>query len=617
MGGKDNQFGNGANDVYLSTDNGHTFALVSANVSWTARSDFGFAFFPGTNTVMIAGGSNNGGGANLADIWVSQDGRGAVWTQVASLPGVGAYADCAMVALFDAAPPSTPYSTVIMAPSTSTSVWASTNLGQSWQAVGTQPWYPSRQNNQLTADADNYMYATGGFADGRLYFSWDKGATWTIIEQSASSAYTNPVEYASSTNNCQFLRYVAATASMASHPQLVIYGGGATIQTLNNATHGDCTRTGVEVVYGDVVFPTTVTGGGSGVSGTGYMCMMFYGLPGNVDYPWSVATSLTFQYTTLSSGAVSITSGSGTRGYTDRFGTFTSTAVTVGASGTGGADNVLYLGSTSPFDANGLALTLAQAVQFPGSGPLATSASVTVRNSSSAQAAESLSFRTDPAGTVFLSSVPGFLNVSIGASNLNALAPVYSQCAAAITFTNGLRPFIEAGPSNSQPQFRYSYTISDGLTYTISAALLFTAASQFASQTDSIGSPYQVISTVTGVRNYTWTQTGQTLSSRVTGLSTQYGMPDQRWYAFSLLASSPGVYSTSTAPFLSAEGVEFNISPAAPAAGMAPGSGTQYSATNLFITNSGGTPVLVDGLFTTSTPVITYQQQTLQLGPGS
>ena len=239
-----------------------------------------------------------------------------VWTQAASLPGVGAYADCAMVALFDAAPPSTPYSTVIMAPSTSTSVWASTNLGQSWQAVGTQPWYPSRQNNQLTADADNYMYATGGYADGRLYFSWDKGVTWTVIEQSSNSAFANPATYASSTRSCQSLRYVAATtASVASHPQLVYLRQWGGHYDLPQRSSGDCTRTGVEVVYGDVVFPTTVSGGGSGVSGTGYMCMMFYGLPGNVDYPWSVATSLTFQYTTLSSGAVSITSGSGTRGY--------------------------------------------------------------------------------------------------------------------------------------------------------------------------------------------------------------------------------------------------------------------------------------------------------------
>ena len=180
---------------------------------------------------------------------------------------------------------------------------------------------------------------------------------------------------------------------------------------------------------------------------------------------------------------------------------------------------------------------------------------------------------------MFLSSVPGFLNVSIGASNLNALAPVYSQCAAAITFTNGLRPFIEAGPSNSQPQFRYSYTISDGLTYTISAALLFTAASQFALSDGSIGSPYQVISTVTGVRNYTWTQTGQTplIPCHRPEHAVWHARPALvRFLAAGLVARSllhqhcalpvgPRGWSSTSARLL-------------PLRGMAPGSGTQYSA---------------------------------------
>ena len=612
FGGKDNYFGNGANDVYMSTNNGLTFNLVVANASWPARSDFGFAFFPGTNTVMLAGGSNSGGGANLVDIWISTDGMGAVWTQVTSLPGVGAFADPAMVALYDANPPSVPYSTVIIIPVSSSSVWASTNLGTSWTAVGTQPWYPGRQNNELTADADNYLYATGGFADGRVYFSWNKGAAWTIIQQSnLGSPYTNTAEYASSTNNCQFIRYVAATATLASHPQLVLYGGGATINAINNATLS-CTRTGVEVIYGDIIFPNTVASS-TGPTSTANLCLIFYALPGNVDYPWSVATSLSLQYSATAVNnaygqAVTITGGSGTRVFTNRFSTTVTSTLTVAAAGTGGSDNLLYLNSGFPFDPKGITFTLGAPTQLPGLGPLNVFSTITVANQTSAiqEVGES---RVDPLGSAFLATVPGFVNVTIGASNINALAPSYSTCVAPITFTNGLRPPTQPTASNGGIHISYSYFISDGVTFSVQANLTLTASSAFGNQHDTLGNPYQTIIAVSGTRTYTYLLSpGSTVTSTVS-TPTSTGTADQRFYPYALLASAPGVYFTTTAPYLDNAGVAFAITPSAPALGAPVGSGTQYSTTAVFFATT-TTNVVLTELNAVTQPSVAYQSQT-------
>ena len=75
-----------------------------------------------------------------------------------------------------------------------------------------------------------------------------------------------------------------------------------------------------------------------------------------------------------------------------------------------------------------------------------------------------MSTRIDSLGSAFLSSVPGFLNVTIGASNINSLAAKYSTCQAPITFTNGLRRAHTAQQRSTAPcASAYTYTgQSDG-----------------------------------------------------------------------------------------------------------------------------------------------------------
>ena len=117
--------------------------------------------------------------------------------------------------------------------------------------------------------------------------------------------------------------------------------------------------------------------------------------------------------------------------------------------------------------------------------------------------------RVDRLGTAFVSSVPGFTNVPIGASNLNSLAANYDQCQAPITFTNGLRPPTQPSASNGALRIQYSYSISDGVNYTVQGNLTISTASAFATLKDQLGNPYQQVVNVTGIRTYTYLATGQ------------------------------------------------------------------------------------------------------------
>jgi hypothetical protein len=82
-----------------------------------------------------------------------------------------------------------------------------------------------------------------------------------------------------------------------------------------------------------------------------------------------------------------------------------------------------------------------------------------------------------------------------------------------------------------------------------------------------------------------------------------------RFYPYSLLAAAPGVYTAAAAPFFDYDGIEFTISPSAPLAGYAPGNGTLYNATSLYVTASIATAVLTDGYYL-NPPLATLQQQT-------
>ena len=353
------------------------------------------------------------------------------------------------------------------------------------------------------------------------------------------------------------------------------------------------------------------------VTSTGYLCLITYTLPGSLDYPASVATSLSVTYnptavSTSSGTAVQLVSGSGVRTFTDRFGDAHISTVTLNTA----ASSLLYLQSSLPVDSTGLTFTTGTPVQLPGGNPSRLYSQLNVYNATGGILLEQGSGRVDKAGQAYLSNIPGFRNVTIGASNLNALAPNYVTCAAPVTFTNGLRPFIEGNANNGAQHFNYSYVISDGATYTVRTTLSISSSTAFATLTDTLGNNYQPVIGVFGTRVYTHTASGQTLTSTITGLTSATSRPvSQHWYPYSLLVASPGVYSLNTVPFLDADGIGFTVSPAVPANGQ-PLTSTLSSTVSVFVTSSTPTSTAAVTEYTAAAgnpPSIDQQQQTYVL----
>ena len=244
--------------MWSSSNNGASFSLATAAAPWTLRSDLSFAFLPGTNTVMIMGGANTGGGGTLTDCWYSSDGLGVAWTQATSVP-VGPFSASPAVALYDASAGGQQYGTVLLAPSSSGSVWSSTNLGASWTAIAAIPW-SSRSTSVMSADTNNFVYFTGGAGgngqaqDGTVWWSWNKGVSWAALaEAQYSSVWPNAVDFLGANNNCQSIRYVPGSGA---HFQLILYGGASTITSVSTSS---CTTSANNVIYADVLFPATVT----------------------------------------------------------------------------------------------------------------------------------------------------------------------------------------------------------------------------------------------------------------------------------------------------------------------------------------------------------------------
>jgi hypothetical protein len=246
------------------------------------------------------------------------------------------------------------------------------------------------------------------------------------------------------------------------------------------------------------VLPPSVNftcGAGRSTSGLAQasLCFMEYSLPDNVDYPFSVATSVPFSYyptniTTASGTALAIVNGTGTRTFTSRFAATSTVALTVAITGTDCANSLLYLHSPYPVDGSGLTWNLANAIQLPGHGPSVLFSQLNVYNQSGV-VVESDVLRTDGLGSAFLSSVPGFLNVTMAPPTSTPLAANYSSCASPITFTNGLRPPIQPSASNGAVHVFYSYSVSDGVSYIVQGNLTMTMNSAFATTQDALGNP--------------------------------------------------------------------------------------------------------------------------------
>jgi hypothetical protein len=364
-----------------------------------------------------------------------------------------------------------------------------------------------------------------------------------------------------------------------------------TVTTLGAPSH----LTAVDVELSALTSSTQSSSTGSSplrppTTSTGTLCYLSYSLPGTVDYPWSTSITAEVSYVstpvTTAEGlaAVAILSGSGVRTFTNRFGDSFSVPFTL-ASAT--SSPLLYLNSDSSLDTAGLTLNLSSPVQLPGRGPSTLLSELALYNNSGV-VVEDGSLGVDPMGVVFLSSIPGFVSRTIGASNINALAARYDICQAPISFVNGLRAPTQPTASNGAERFAYSYRISDGATYSVTCQLTVTATSGFATTTDQLGNPYQEVLSVVGNRTYVYLPTQASMTTEVVGLSKP-----GRFYPYALLDAAPGVYTTNTAPWLDYDGLELELSTPISANGAAPGTGVQSLTTTISLNSS---PLNADGL---------------------
>ena len=361
---------------------------------------------------------------------------------------------------------------------------------------------------------------------------------------------------------------------------------------------------------------STIQAGASSAStphtaATASLCLIMYGLDGNVDYPWSTATTIQVMYdpqpvTTAQGPAVALLSGVGHRTYTNRFGISVTTPLTLAAAGPAVGTNLLYLNSDVPVDTLGLTWNLSSAVQQPGSSPFLLTSLLTVSNVSGT-VVERGSSRVDRYATSISASIPGFNNISIGSANINSLSTNPSACQALTTFTNGLRFPTQPSPSNGGNTVFFSYSISDGSSYSISTNLTLTTTSAFADSVDELGNHYQTVVNITGSRTYCHLPSNESIIAAVIGLHSS--TPSQRFYPYSLLSSAPGVYTINTAPFLDAAGLQFSLSDAVPVNGASPNTGMLSTVISLFMLSTQDATLLVEGAHITL-PLPSLQQQT-------
>jgi len=297
----------------------------------------------------------------------------------------------------------------------------------------------------------------------------------------------------------------------------------------------------------------------TGVLAQGYtdtVCLIFYGAPGNVDYPWSAAILLNVNWTT-GSGAnnVLLTAGAGTRTYTNKFGTSTYADVTLDPAGTDYSDNYLYVDGTT-LDGDGITYNIqAPGFQFPGNNPNALKSQINVYTDSAFNIVEQNSYVIDQYSSAFLSSITGFPNNTFpNSSNPNSEAIINATCTAGISTLNGgaapVFPTLYLGSS-----YEYTYSISDGTTWSAYMSLTLTAGCY---TQDSLGNYYQTITAASGFRNYYYPLGVLATPSTVTGLTTQgYPNVDQRFYAlgYNQFNGVTQPYTISSAPYLDYDGI--------------------------------------------------------------
>ena len=222
--------------IYVSGNLGQNWTDMTPNTTiWPARSDATVCTMPMTSTIYLAGGQGTAG--SLGDVWISQDGRATVWTQVTasgpfspsqSSPCVGLYDSSAVSALY-----SSPYSTIIHLLSNG-SYLTTSNLGYTYSPIMRGPWAAANYIN-IIADRDNFVYVLGGqnLLSNAIYVSEDKGSSWQLVGAVNQFQLSGDFWQEASTT-CSAMQVVQSGGVY--YKQLAVYGGTILINTSATTT---------------------------------------------------------------------------------------------------------------------------------------------------------------------------------------------------------------------------------------------------------------------------------------------------------------------------------------------------------------------------------------------
>lgn len=303
---------------------------------------------------------------------------------------------------------------------------------------------------------------------------------------------------------------------------------------------------------------------------TANLCIIFYSKPGNVEYPWTTATSLTVTYNVSSTqpNTVNLISGSGTRTYTSKYGAKYQTSITLSPPA-GYANNLLYTNGTV-FDDGGIVYQLATPTQYPGAGALVNVTSANVYRTSAGAAipsaiVEDPSFIIDNTSTSVTSTIPGFVSLDFvgcpknpNCGNINT-----DTCTSGLTRSNGLvqLPYLDQLRAANKSPYNYSYFISDGSTWSTTANLTLTIDTVKAWKVTRLGDFYFTATNITGTRLYYCPLGTLTVAANAKN-STNHDLAilaDQYIYPFAQ-PQQPSVYtSNNTAPLVDSGGLGYGI----------------------------------------------------------
>ena len=224
--------------VYLSVNNGQSWTTSTATASFGSLTQLVACVQPDTNAVVVIGGNSTAGAAS--GVWLSNDGSGAAWTQIGTVPITVVQSSC--VFLYDGSAftgSSTGANATLLVFTQNMRIYRSTTLGASFQTNPTSVWpgnlgyqhmpLPTQNDNtgtryglRVVADYDNFLYLMSGSAvsDGNVWFSGDLGFTfYTLKQTSVSLGY-----YVRAPTACLGLYYNGG-ASTSAVKTLLLYGG--------------------------------------------------------------------------------------------------------------------------------------------------------------------------------------------------------------------------------------------------------------------------------------------------------------------------------------------------------------------------------------------------------